>query len=624
MAAVRKTKYVSLDGGTDITTPVLEMKEGDFIYTFNMEPNKTKGISSARGYERIDGNHTNPSNVTLHIYAYDGLTGTTPVQGDTITESGDLYTVCGITSTHIYLVTTADPIAGAVSVFITGDGGFVTTAYRFIQRIPGSKFPPTLLSQTERDFYDFAVETQRSNIDAVPGTGPVVGVAQDPSSRNILAIRSNGVNDILYESIPGTGWTAVAGTSFTSSTSYRFADITQGGTSRRLYIVNGVDDPHYYDSVAPAVGTIDVTVTPSPPMLNQPSFVEVHDDRVVFAANNEVFLSGPETPVFTLNAFILSTNYIIVGLSKFIDDSLFVPTEESLYILQGSPDELAANFGSFKEHSRHTGAIENTVDAADYPYFINRYGISNLRDTDAAGEFKLSNISDKVLPIIRNNYDKDGIPVTYVGSFIDRAKNLYRAYRSDGVSYNLLKDEEREYPITFNDYKVGLQCIEEFKDSDDEFVIAGSGYDENFAGNYSGYVYRMESGHSLDGDTITHSIKTPYAHFSSPAIKKRVFKYTANISSPEMITVTYKADFNLGDSRYSDQQDITTISGLSRFNQSSFNAATWSSKYVDEIGGYINGSGQTISLSINVTTKNTEDFTLQGIIYHYKTRGMKR
>ena len=73
MANTRKTSYVSLNGGVNITTPTLEIPEGDFIYALNMEPNKTNGIRSAQGYERIDGNHTDPSNTGLygfHLFSH--------------------------------------------------------------------------------------------------------------------------------------------------------------------------------------------------------------------------------------------------------------------------------------------------------------------------------------------------------------------------------------------------------------------------------------------------------------------------------------------------------------------------------------------------------------------------
>jgi len=625
MANNRKTKYVSLDGGTNITSPVLEIPEGDFIYTFNVEPNKTKGLNSSAGYERIDGNNTNPSNAILSIYTYSGLTGTLPAQGDIVNEGVDNYTVCGIiadgaTSGTIYLLAETN-IAPAVSVFTTGTGGFSTTAYRFIQRLIGSKFPPKLLSETEKPFYVYCVNAQRLVIDAVPGEGAILGVAQDPNNGRLLAIRKDTVsgNDLLYEAVPGSGWTVVAGTSFTNSTRYRFSDITQSTTSTRLYIVNGIDSLHYYDSVGATVGTI---ATAS--LTGAPSFISYHNDRIVVSRDNETFMSNQGTPDFTANTFGLYTNFNVVGLSKLVDDSIFIPTEKELYIQTGSPDELQSNFGSFKLHSTHTGAIENTIDSSDYPYFINRYGISNLVDTDRQKDFTLNILSDKVTPIIVNRYDNNGLPFDYVGAFIDREKELYRVYRADGSNVQMLMTHDRKYPITFNKYNVGINCIEEFSTIDEEYVIAGSGYDEDFVGDYSGFVYKMESGGSLDGDAMTHSIKTPYIHLGSPAIKKRFFKYTMNVLAPEKITITYKADFNIGDSRYSEQLDLDSISGLSRFNQDSFNAATWSGRFIDEVGGYINGSGTTISLNINATSDNIEGFTFQGIIYHYKTRGLKR
>jgi len=389
----------------------------------------------------------------------------------------------------------------------------------------------------------------------------------------------------------------------------------------------GYHDAHSYNSVTTTVAIIDVTTTPSFPLDDPAEFVEEHVGRVVVASGNKIIYSSVSTPLFTTVAAGTITqhvNYVVTGLAKLVNNNLFVPTENSVYIQEGDPDPNSPIFGPFKQQTNNTGGIKYTVDSADYPYFINRFGISNLTDTLRAGEFEHNILSDKVGPIITNRYDRDGVAVNFIGAAIDREFDLYRVYRSDGVGLSMLKTTDRDYPITFSDYKVGLQCIGSFKDADKDYTIAGSGYDTNFAGNYSGFVYKMESGQSLNGGDLVHSIRTTYQHLSSPASKKRFFKFSMNVLAPEKITITYKADFDTGSSRYSQQLNLDAISGLSRFNQSSFNAATWSSNFIDEVGGYINGAGTNISLNINIETKNTEQFTLQGIIYHFKLRGLKR
>ena len=612
MANTRKTSYVSLNGGVNITTPTLEIPEGDFIYALNMEPNKTNGIRSAQGYERIDGNHTDPSNTILGIYTYSNLTGTLPVQGDSISSGGNTYTVCGTSGTEIYVVT-QDTYVASGSSFTTGSGGFDTTNYRFIQRIRGSKYPPSLLTTTEKPFYDYAISNQRAVIDEVPGTGPIKGVAQDPNTGNLLAIRSDGTNDLLWEAIAGSGWTQVTGTSFTSSTYYRFQEVTQRLTTRRLYITNGVDPLHSYDSVAPAVATF----TTGELATRNPKHIAYHNDRIVVSDGNLIIMSAQATPDFTIagGAFVEPVNFTITGLTRLVNDALCITTTNSIHTLTGNPDSTAADFGEFKESTSNTGAIENTLDSSDYPYFINRFGVNNLTDTLRSGDFELNRLSDRISPIVNIRYDQDGLPVDYIGASIDRENDLYRVYRSDGISFCMLRNQDRLYPITINDYNVGLQCLGTLGTDDKDFIIAGG---------TTGYVYKMEDAGSLDGTKIVHSIKTPYIHLNSPAINKRFFKYTIDILAPNKITVVYKADFNLGSSRYSEQLELDAITGQARFDQSTFNAATWSNTFVDEVGGYINGSGTTMSLNINAESLNIEPFIYQGLIYHYKTRGLKR
>lgn len=610
MANTRKTSYVSLSGGVNITTPTLEIPEGDFIYALNMEPNKTNGIRSAKGYERIDGNHTDPSNVTLAIYKYTIVSGTLPVQGDTVTSGVNSYTVCGTSDTEIYLVT-QDTIVASGSTFTTPDGTFDTTSYRFIQRIRGSQYPLNLLTETEIPFYNYAVENQRSVIDEVPGQGPVKGVAQDPNNGRLLAVRYNGTNDVLYEAIAGSGWTAITGTSFTESTYYRFQEVTQRLTSRRLYITNGVDALHSYDSVTSTV----TTYTTGALVGKAPKHIAYHNDRIVVSYDNIILLSARETPDFTTNYFEEPVNYTVTGLTRLVNDALCITTTNSIHTITGSPDPLEPTFSGIRENTSNTGALENTLDSSDYPYFINRFGINNLIDTLKSGDLQINKLSDKVSPILNVRYDDSGLPASYIGAIIDREDDIYRVYRSDGISFCMLRNEERFYPITINDYKVELQCLGNLRTDDKDYIIAGGA---------DGYVLKMEDGGSLDGTKIIHSIKTPYIHLNTPAINKRFFKFTLDIQAPNEINVVYKSDYNLGSSRYSEQLILDAISGQSRFDQSTFNAATWSNNFVDEVGGYLNGSGITVSLNINIESLNIEPFVIQGLIYHYKTRGLKR
>ena len=618
MANTRKTSYVSLSGGVNITTPTLEIPEGDFIYALNMEPNKTNGIKSAQGYERIDGNHTDPSNVTLNIYTYENLTGTTPVQGDSVTSGANTYTVCGISDTEIYLVT-QDTVVAAGDSFTTSDGGFDTTSHRFIQRLRGSQYPPSLLTVTEKSYYNYAVENQRAVIDEVPGAGAVKGVFQDPNNGRLLAVRRNvaDTEDILWEAVAGSGWTQVAGTSFTNSTYYRFQEITQRQTSRRLYITNGIDALHSYDSTGPTVATYTVGELAG----KAPEHIEYHNDRVVVSYGNLLIWSSRETPDFDVanGAGVESVNYDITGLTRLVNDALCITTTNSVHTLYGNPEDDpvtgAPPTGEFKENTSNTGALENTIDSSDYPYFINRFGINNLIDTLKSGDLQINRLSDKISPIINVRYDDAGLPVVYIGAIIDRENDIYRVYRSDGISFCMLRDEERFYPVTINDYKVELQCLGRLRTDDKDYILAGSA---------DGYVLKLEEGGSLDGTKIIHSIKTPYIHLNTPAINKRFFKFTLDVLAPNKVDVVYKADYNLGSSRYSEQLTLEAISGQARFDQSTFNAATWSNTFVDEVGGYLNGSGTTVSLNINIESLNIEPFVIQGLIYHYKTRGLKR
>lgn len=188
---------IGLAGGLDQVTPTLSLSPGVVRRAANFECSITGGYTRIAGYERFDGRPA-PSVARYNILTC-ALTGSVAV-GNTITGATSAATGKVIAISGSNLIITRE-----VGIFVAGDNIAVgATTVGQIEEIVGL-FADGL---TDAQYKALAADDYRASIQAVPGSGPVRGVAYYDGK--IFAWRNNagGTAQGIYMSTAG-GWAAI-------------------------------------------------------------------------------------------------------------------------------------------------------------------------------------------------------------------------------------------------------------------------------------------------------------------------------------------------------------------------------------------------------------------------------
>jgi hypothetical protein len=221
-----QSQYWAFRGGLDQVTPSIAIDPGRCISASNVEVGTNGGLTVTRGYERFDG-QAKPSDATYHILPAT-ITGSYAV-GDTLTgaTSGATGIIIAAGAAYFALTKVVGAYNAAESLTISAVEVATSTAINSA----GSASTPAL----NATYRNLAADEYRADIEAVPGTGNILGVWQ--FGGKVYAFRNNAGNtatDMYASSV--SGWAAVnlgREVAFTSGGTYVVAagDTITGATS---------------------------------------------------------------------------------------------------------------------------------------------------------------------------------------------------------------------------------------------------------------------------------------------------------------------------------------------------------------------------------------------------------
>lgn len=228
IGALGRTKVVpdviSLFGGLDEVTPPYKRKPGVARAALNYEASIDGGYRRIAGYERMDG-QAKPSDAQYGVMDVT-VTGSVSV-GDTITG-----VTSAATAVVLAVVTTVSPtylvLTKIVGTFVAAEtlnvsGSPEATSITDVT-VDGASTP--LLAAT---YKALAANNYRADIDAIPGSGNVLGVFEFEDVRYGFRNNAGGTAAALYKTSTG-GWTAVALGRELSFTSGGVTEIAEGDT----------------------------------------------------------------------------------------------------------------------------------------------------------------------------------------------------------------------------------------------------------------------------------------------------------------------------------------------------------------------------------------------------------
>lgn len=199
-----QTRSVSLAlaGGLDTESPALRIPPGSVIGSENYEPGQMGGYERFRGFERLDG-RTKPSSATVVVLGSPTGFGASVVVGATITGLSSAAT--GVVAYVSSGVAAAQRVALTA---VTGEFASDETLKVGATVVGTATIEPNVSQATFNSMIAGAADFYRSSITAVPGSGPIRGLAILGS--NIFALRDNaGATECVVHQATTGGWTPI-------------------------------------------------------------------------------------------------------------------------------------------------------------------------------------------------------------------------------------------------------------------------------------------------------------------------------------------------------------------------------------------------------------------------------
>jgi hypothetical protein len=163
------------------------------------------------------------------------------------------------------------------------------------------------------------------------------------------------------------------------------------------------------------------------------------------------------------------------------------------------------------------------------------------------------------------------------------------------------------------------------------FTCAFSGEDASgnemvLMGSDTGVVYQADSGTSFDGETIQAFARTAFHHSNTPSRFKRYRMAHVDVATRGPTTLRAAVDYTYSnpDSAGEPVKDISMRGGGGYWDVSRWNEFRWSAGAVANAAFKLEGSGTNISLLFSSESSSELPHTLTGVTFHLSMRRLNR
>lgn len=675
-----------LVGGLDLVTVPAMVKPGRVSSGVNFEPDNNGGYTKMKGIERYDG-QPSPSSASYHVAAVtitgtvvfrDVITGSvsgatgvvisvegatrlvlTKVNGTFVEETfkiggtvqGSLFSVVTDSETDVRLHAVYKNLAADVyrddilkvpgSGPIRGFKYFKGEKYALRDNAAATACVLHRASSTGWQAISFGRELQFdgatgqiSDGDTVTGlTSLATGVVKRALLRS-GTWSSSGVGTLVFDAVSGTfqnneniqvgGVTKVvadgADTPVTLAPGgkFEFEIINFFGTAgtERLYAADGVNLLGEFD------GTTWVPIRTGT-SIDAPKFVREHRKHLLCSVLGSLLVSAtgnPYTYSTVQGAAEVGTGNLITGLSPEVGDgnsgAMLVLTDQRCFMLYGND---TSDF-SLVLHSPTSGGKAYTVQNLGYSHFLGSRGVTQVVASQAFGNFQLNVLTKDIQPLIDQ---KRGMEIS---SCLIRNNNQYWLLFNDGsgIMMQVVQSNNANAPTVgpamafdYGSDRV-MNVIDSFIDVD--------GVDRVLAGATDGFVYELNKGTTLDGDSMRFNLMLHFVHSKSLRIRKNYRRTVFHVEAQGY--AEFKVGHDLGFGKRSIRQSRLqeeSLAGKGGFWDSFvWTEFIWDTPMVEEINVYTPGNGDSIALIIAGDSEITEQFTLQTCMPYYKINRPER
>lgn len=666
-------EVIQLKGGLDLVTPTLSLKPGVARDAVNYEVSITGGYSRIAGYERFDG-RPNPSDAIYTILTVGNSAGL--AVGNTITNLGGT-----VTGKIIVINGTTVVFTKAVGSFTAGDNLYVSGVLKTSVVALGGSISAN--NATAAQYAYLAAEQYRSDIGAVPGSGPIRGV--EYYNGTVYAWRDNaGATALALYKSTSSGWTAVSlgeEISFSNAnTNVGEGDtLTQGGVTATI------------KRVVLETGTLGSGVNTGRLILSGRAGGNFAAGAATSTGAGALTLGGAQTAITLLPGgrvetvianFGGSTNstrmYGCDGVNRAFefDGSVYVPIKTGMTV--DTPQHIAfhkqhlfLSFGSSLQYSslgypyqwsvvlgageiavsnaindllvqpgdQSTGAMAIYTESDTFILYgtsssdwnlvsynvgtgAKAYTAQNLNQSYVMNDRGVMNMATT---LNYGNFDTASLTLN-IRPWIQQRRNL-----ATGSSVNREKGQYRIffsdgyglYLTTSNGQMLGAMPVQ--FPNPITCICAGEspdGVETSFFGSTNGYVYRLDAGTSFDGAEISANIVLNFNAIGSPRVLKRFRKGSLEITGTGYAEFAFSYD--LGYSSPDITQDLSAnySSNLvaSFWDQVSWDNFVWDGRTLAPSEVEVKGTAENIAVRIASISAIYPSFTVNSVILHYSMR----
>lgn len=696
-------RVILLRGGLDLVSPRLAMQPGTLAGALNYEAD-VGGYRRCFGYERFDG-RLRPSEATYWVLDFEDATGVFAV-GNTVT--GNTSGATGIVLTIVYGTSDEDSpdfntdfnedfesgiVAGylvlseVTGTFQTGENLRVGATPKATAVGPQrSGDAPTLA--LDAAYTALAIERRRNLITAVPGSGPVRGVAV--YAGDVWAFRDNtGATACVMHKATPTGWVAQTfgrtlgykqGTAaFTEGVTITGATSGATATVRRVVEQSGT-----------------WTGTAAGYLVISPISGAFQDNEIIAGGGGSARADGVAVQIalppggryrFAVHNFFGASNlsrlYGVNGVGRGFewDGTVLAPIRTGLSDALDKPTHIA----EYAEHlflGFRGGSLQWSGTGKPLSFMaIDGAGEKGIgQDITGLGATKtalivtgttridyLTGRDDQTFNLVQVSDDSGAMPETFqiIGEpkFLDnrgirslRAADTFGNFRV-GTDTQMIEPLIRSYMdstvrpcasarvrrldlyrLYFDD---GSGIALYYGRRNPEAMPFSLGFvptclevgfdafdrDVIYAGNAAGMVYQMDAGTSFDGEEMPFFLRLAYFNDGQPNRDKRWHSVTLEVTAGiSAAPFALVADFGYGDDGQTAMPETgRTVPGAGGiWDISNWDEFLWSSPVQGQIYSEINGLGQNIAVGIVGDNTYEQPHTMNSITYFMSPRKARR
>jgi hypothetical protein len=300
----------------------------------------------------------------------------------------------------------------------------------------------------------------------------------------------------------------------------------------------------------------------------------------------------------------------ITNLITGVQSSLVIILEDGIRILAGTTiDDF--DLQTFSINSG--GKLNSAQNLLGTIFFLDDRGLTSMEAVQEFGDYGANSISQR----FKRSLTRDDRSFTC--STVSRDLNQYRIFFNDsaGIFVSFEAKEFKGATTILYDRPVNVVASGELL-SGKEIIV--------FADATTGYVYRMDSGTSLDGQKLLCKFSTAFNHYGTPRQRKGLRKATFEIKGEPQQVFNVRADFDYNEPgprpRWYTAR-ITTPLGTSVYGRSKWGDMRYGATSVatNRVPVYIVGQGVNISYKVSSSETYRQQHIIQNIITDYSIEG---